>query len=626
MYANILLFIAAISLFSTHGREGTPSLSFIPTLAVTAAIFYGWLRVVRFLVGRIPPTATPGRLETLLSWAALGVFELLILVCSPGWYFDLLPLAHTFAVIPNALGLGLFFALLLVLHGEFWRREATQAAQPFSWRKVVRADLSISLPVVLPWLLITFCHDLVLLLPAGAVRDFLAGTGSIPLAAVVLLFVLPGLVRRSMGCRPLPPGAVRDHLEAFCRRLHFSGELHLWPLHEGRAITAAVVGILPGFRHLLLTPALLEQLSPREIEAVIAHEIGHVKRCHLLLYFLLSIGFVLVAEGLGAPLTGLLEAAGASSLLMWSGLRAQTAAELLAILPVLVLVVLLFRFVFAWFMRNFERQADLYSMQVIGSAKPLIATFELIGRVTGTRDDKSWHHYGLGERIAFLERADREPQLLHSHNRRLYALLVAALLTMGTFSGVRLFAGDDGRQTATAALHLTPEDRALLERHRLSAAQASSVYRRLGDLLVGRLREREGLLSYERSLALNPENVEAINNLAWLLITSRDLALRDPERALPLALQAASASPGGSVYDTLAEVYWANGMTDLALDAEAKAERLDPGHSLYYRSQSTKFSVQTYEEAVSRMTKMADEIEKKGDEQQRPESREADGR
>ncbi len=311
---------------------------------------------------------------------------------------------------------------------------------------------------------------------------------------------------------------------------------------------------------------------------------------------------------------------------MWSGLRAQTAAELLAILPVLVLVVLLFRFVFAWFMRNFERQADLYSMQVIGSAKPLIATFELIGRVTGTRDDKSWHHYGLGERIAFLERADREPQLLHSHNRRLYALLVAALLTMGTFSGVRLFAGDDGRQTATAALHLTPEDRALLERHRLSAAQASSVYRRLGDLLVGRLREREGLLSYERSLALNPENVEAINNLAWLLITSRDLALRDPERALPLALQAASASPGGSVYDTLAEVYWANGMTDLALDAEAKAERLDPGHSLYYRSQSTKFSVQTYEEAVSRMTKMADEIEKKGDEQQRPESREADGR
>ena len=59
------------------------------------------------------------------------------------------------------------------------------------------------------------------------------------------------------------------------------------------------MGILPGLRYILLTPALIETMSREELEAVIAHEIGHVKKYHLLLYICLIAGFSLLAGMLG---------------------------------------------------------------------------------------------------------------------------------------------------------------------------------------------------------------------------------------------------------------------------------------------------------------------------------------
>ena len=44
--------------------------------------------------------------------------------------------------------------------------------------------------------------------------------------------------------------------------------------------------------------------------------------------------------------------------------------------------------------------------------------------------------------------------------------------------------------------------------------------------------------AYEASLVLNPDNADALNNLAWLLATSPSpTELRDPQRALSLALE-----------------------------------------------------------------------------------------
>ena len=59
-----------------------------------------------------------------------------------------------------------------------------------------------------------------------------------------------------------------------------------WPIFGGRMITAGVMGLIKKFRYILVTNGLLQMLEPEEIDAVIAHEIGHIKKQHLLFYLL----------------------------------------------------------------------------------------------------------------------------------------------------------------------------------------------------------------------------------------------------------------------------------------------------------------------------------------------------
>ena len=60
-------------------------------------------------------------------------------------------------------------------------------------------------------------------------------------------------------------------------------------------ITAGVMGLVSRFRYIMVTEALLEMLTPDEIDQVIAHEIGHIKHHHLVLYLLFFIGFMLIS-------------------------------------------------------------------------------------------------------------------------------------------------------------------------------------------------------------------------------------------------------------------------------------------------------------------------------------------
>ncbi len=62
-------------------------------------------------------------------------------------------------------------------------------------------------------------------------------------------------------------------------------------------VNACVTGILPGFRYVLLTDALIDSLTPHEIAAVFGHEIGHIAHRHLLyfgFFFMGSLGVLTV--------------------------------------------------------------------------------------------------------------------------------------------------------------------------------------------------------------------------------------------------------------------------------------------------------------------------------------------
>ncbi|MBM9520279.1 M48 family metalloprotease [Desulforhopalus vacuolatus] len=615
MYNNIILFIVAIFLFNARGASDQPLLPFFLALPLLVAIFYCWKRAARAIFAwRMRCGDNPCRTETVLSWVALGVFELILFLCEPGWYLARLPLAQTFTAVQGAGGLALFLGLLSVVWVAGRLAMSQVTGIHFTVRQTMVSNLRNTLPILLPWLLISLLYDLVGLFPQSPLRTFLDGIGGFILLAFMVLLLLPTLLRRIWGCTPMPPGEIRDQLEAFCRSQHFTANLFLWPLHEGRAITAAVVGILPGFRAVLLTPALLNLLTVEEREAVLAHEIGHVKKGHLILYLLIIVGFSGIIDVLLDPLS--------SMLLSWSfprsiflalGFSPASSATIVTSIPALLALVLFFRFIFGWFIRNFERQADLYSCKAMGTAAPLISTFEKIARITGTREEKNWHHYGLAERIDFLHRVDADPQLQQAHSRLIYSTIAFWFLIVAVSVGGNIFSPQQDLSVAGGGNmpRFTLEDQALVEHQKRSLVRAAAWYRQLGDVLVERQREAEGIVSYEQSLLLDPTNPVTVNNLAWMLVASHDLALRDPQRALLLALQAVEMQPTGFFYDTLASVYWANGKTDLALEAERKAMRIDPGRTPYYQKQSEKFSVQTYEEAVQHTGELSRELKGK---------------
>jgi tetratricopeptide (TPR) repeat protein len=82
---------------------------------------------------------------------------------------------------------------------------------------------------------------------------------------------------------------------------------------------------------------------------------------------------------------------------------------------------------------------------------------------------------------------------------------------------------------------------------------------------------------YREALQSDPDRLEAVNNLAWLLATTHQSGLRNPQEAVILAERVASwnrHSP--SVLDTLAAAYAAAGRFEAALETQTRAVNLVP--------------------------------------------------
>jgi Zn-dependent protease with chaperone function len=438
--------------------------------------------------------------------------------------------------------------------------------------------------------------DLVTLLPWPDLHALLATVwGDFLLYLLFLFFVLlifPPVVRRLWGCVRLPDGVLRDQLIAFCGRQNFKAELYLWPLFEGQALTAGVMGLVPGLRYVLITPALIAALTLEELEAVMAHEIGHVKKGHLLLYLLLIAGFSLVVGLYAEPFTWFLLSRDFFYTFCHAvGVSPEAMLVACATLPVLALMLLYFRYLFGYFIRNFERQADLHVFSAIGNSHALVSAFEKIALMSGnSRDQPSWHHFGIGERVAYLEKCERDPREQGRHQRKVWLSLAAYLLALAMASVLAWQAPVE----RLAAQYEEKYIEAVLWRKVEQEADKGLWLQLAGDLMQHKKMEKKALDAYEKGLAFAPVSPDLLNNLAWLLLTAADHGLRDPERALILARSATAAKPLGSFLDTLATAYWANGLTVEAVAAEHQAMLVDPAGRDYYQQQVTRFQSLQY--------------------------------
>jgi Zn-dependent protease with chaperone function len=172
------------------------------------------------------------------------------------------------------------------------------------------------------------------------------------LSILTVYVASPELLIRVLHAHKLPPSPLRSRLEAMAKKLNLRyRDIMIWHTNYGVG-NAAVMGLVPRFRYILLTDLLLETLDDRQIEAVFAHEAGHVQHRHLLWYVVFIAIFMLASLG---P----------------ADMAAQLFQRISDVLPVDTgLLIFLFTAgifftLFGMLARLFEKQADVYAARAM---------------------------------------------------------------------------------------------------------------------------------------------------------------------------------------------------------------------------------------------------------------------
>ena len=177
---------------------------------------------------------------------------------------------------------------------------------------------------------------------------------------LIVLMLMPLGLRLIWKTSVLGRGPLRERLTALCEKQKVRcREFLVWHTHTGM-VNGALVGFLPWARYILLTDALLERMTQREIEAVMAHEVGHAARRHIPW----MAASVIVS-------TALVHAA-----LVWLGPKVLpgwayvAAAEGERVGPEFAVSILVGLLVFGAVSRRFERQADAFAAQHLSGWSP----------------------------------------------------------------------------------------------------------------------------------------------------------------------------------------------------------------------------------------------------------------
>ncbi len=437
MFLNIIYFMLALFIFhtGTADRLTIPGL-WMSTLGILLlGTFFGFEVHRRFRqLGRLAQgEAVDPYLTQIRYQRAQQQFMILsLLFFGTEVYFLnlkslilLVPGARQFSSWEGVLGISVYLAHLSLIwyYGFPAYRTLFHVAQ--GQGAYVWSQFEFNLPILFPWILITALTDVLERFGGAQVRTFLDHPlGEISYILVFLLLMsifLPYLIKVWWQCRPIPESPKKEEISRFCRELGAPfQEILLWRVFEGQMLTAGVMGLIKRFRYLLITPSLLQLLTPEELKGVVAHEIGHIRKQHMFFYLLFFGGYALLALLFYQWVSRhLLTQPEILKLLMHWQSHFEGLFSLLSMVPLAIFLVLYFRFLFGYFMRNFERQADLYALQLLGSPDPLVGSLEKIGLYSGQdRHLPSWHHYSIAQRVDFLEKSSREPQIIARHQKK----------------------------------------------------------------------------------------------------------------------------------------------------------------------------------------------------------------
>lgn len=439
-----LFFIIVLLLIITLSPEGV-ALTFInaPLAALIVALAsYGLLLIVIYYTSRAA-TFWIRRHKTV----SFTLINLLLLSYLLLFHFVL----GASRILPNAslnamLSLSLYFGGLATYNaGSFYRRYLFPGCESQTPLSYTTNQLRMWVPFVLPFLFFTVIYDVLLFVPDTPFTNFLFVQDNDPTAFFIFLMFtgcliflilafLPFFIQKMWLCEEIEDTETWLRLVKICNHANFKCKgLRLWTVMN-QFHTAAIIGILPKFRYVMFTKRLLHELPKESIDAILIHEIGHSYRKHLLLTPLIMLGMFITAgvfsllffdtfEHLFVQLNSSYPS------IIWSFL-----SPVALLLFYIALLWLYFRFVFGFFSRLFERQADLHGYEVGATPKAMIDALDQIGIVTGnTHEHPNWHHHSLADRISFLYDTIEEPELVQKHHNsvKICVTLYLFLFTLG---------------------------------------------------------------------------------------------------------------------------------------------------------------------------------------------------
>jgi Zn-dependent protease with chaperone function len=586
MFANFIYIIIVLLIYATYQPPETMNFAPLETvlLFISLMMLFAYLSWKQFhRIKQIISTDSFARIDhkfniilTRQSVMAVVLFVINIYILNLPSFFTHTPVVSKMPTIKALIFLTLFMCYLAIVwafaHDSYQRIYSIT----FSRKTYIWSNISFSVPILLPWVFLSGIADIIQALPFEIPKKFLSKPEGQVLYFLVFLLavamVAPAMIQKFWRCKPLEEGTLRRRIEALCSKagLEYANILY-WPIFGGRMITAGVMGLIKKFRYILVTKALFHHLDSTEIDAVIAHEIGHVKKKHLIYYMVFFAGFMIINYAtfdlifyviiFTEPLFLFFNRLGFDQTTLYSAVFG-----LIFILSFLIY----FRYIFGYFMRNFERQADGYVYTLFDSAQPLVTTLEKIVLTSGQPPDKpNWHHFSISERIAYLEKCERDRTWIIRHDRKIQKSIVAyfvGMLLIGSV-GYSLNFGDIGKKLD---LHIS-----------------ETIFLRNCE---------SNIEAYKKAIAIEPDNPNLLNNLAWLYAKCEDRRFRDPSKALALAKKAAMLVEESHIFDTLAESYYVNGMFKEAIAAGTQALQLAKVGRSYYEQQLKKF-IKASEEA-----------------------------
>lgn len=293
---------------------------------------------------------------------------------------------------------------------------------------------------IVPVILILLMHDIasvVLLESTGLDLRAAAYSATEAYAELILQLVAIGLVvifapevlRRVLHTQSLPPSPLRDRLEDLCRRTGLKyRDILLWRTNQSMG-NAAVMGVVPQMRYILLSDVLIGTMTDAEIEAVFAHEIGHVKHWHMGWYGVLVATLLLLCFGPGQLVSNQLE-----KLLRTDWLIG------LSYISAMVAGILVFGYLSRWF----ERQADVFAARTIerpDGTSPHVgpvgaaAFTSALHRVAVVNNiplaARNFTHGSIADRMQYLNALSTDPTRTREFDRWMsivYASMVMALI------------------------------------------------------------------------------------------------------------------------------------------------------------------------------------------------------